>query len=423
MVRENATTENKRKRENAYDYSLLFLTVLFVVLGLVFIYSSSSYSATLKMSDGLYYLKRQAAFGAFGIVVMLIISRIPYPLYIMPVSGQADTKSRPYTADSEQSTNRRKSGRKFRAVYLLYFLCLCLQIITLIPGIGVVRNGARRWIEIPKIGQFQPSELTKIGMIVFMAFLASIAPKALNYVGGFIRATIYAIPLILLVAAEDFSTALVIAGIFFIICFVASKKYWFFIAFCVIGAAAGALYIYFGEGFREARIEAWLNVDTSEKAYQIRRGLYAISSGGFMGKGLGQSSMKLGFVPESHNDMIFSIICEELGLVGAILIILLYILLLWRIFVVAVNAPDLFGSLLCVGVFAHISLQLILNIAVVTNTVPATGIALPFISYGGTSLVLLLCEIGMVLSVSYNIGNPDFARFLKSPERESRVQS
>ena len=172
---------------------------------------------------------------------------------------------------------------------------------------------------------------------------------------------------------------------------------YFIVIVLVLAAAAGA-YVGRGEGLRMERLEIWVNVETHPKGYQILQGLYAIASGGMFGAGLGQSMQKLGFIPESHNDMIFTIICEELGLVGAIALILLFVLLLWRIFVIAVNAPDLYAALLCVGVLAQVAIQVILNIAVVTNSIPSTGISLPFISYGGTSVAILLMEIGMVLS-------------------------
>ena len=151
------------------------------------------------------------------------------------------------------------------------------------------------------------------------------------------------------------------------------------------------------------RIDAWLNVETHPKGYQTLQGLFAIASGGFLGKGLGNSVQKLGFIPESHNDMIFSVICEEMGLIGAIAILLLFLFLLWRLFVIAVNAPDLYGSLIAVGVMTHIAVQVIINVAVVTNTIPSTGIPLPFISYGGSALVALLFEMGIALGVSNQI--------------------
>ena len=162
--------------------------------------------------------------------------------------------------------------------------------------------------------------------------------------------------------------------------------------------------------YRADRIVAWLNVETDSNAYQTRQALYAIGSGGLFGKGLGQSIQKLDYLPEAHNDMIFSIICEELGLFGGIAVILLFVLLLWRCMVIANNAPDLFGALLVVGVMAQIGIQVLINIAVSTNSMPNTGVPLPFISYGGTSITFLLCEIGLVLAVSKKI------KFKQSPE-------
>ena len=151
------------------------------------------------------------------------------------------------------------------------------------------------------------------------------------------------------------------------------------------------------------RINIWLNVETHEKGHQIRQGLYAIASGGLFGNGIGKSVQKLGYLPEPHNDMIFAIICEELGMIGALAIIMLFMLMAYRIYVIAINAPDLFGSLICAGVFIQITVQALMNVAVVTNTTPSTGVALPFVSYGGTSLSILLLEVGLVLNVSNRI--------------------
>jgi cell division protein FtsW len=211
------------------------------------------------------------------------------------------------------------------------------------------------------------------------------------------------LPLIGLIAKENLSTAIVICAIMVGISFVASKKKAYF--FIVGGAllTLGTLYIKFGEGFRAERIKIWLDVENHEKGFQILQGLYAIASGGIFGTGLGESMQKLGFIPESHYDMIFAIICEELGLFGAIAVILLFLLLIWRLFIIAISAPDLFGGLICVGVLTHIAVQVIINIAVVTNSIPSTGIPLPFISYGGTSVAILLAEMGIVLSVSNQI--------------------
>lgn len=187
--------------------------------------------------------------------------------------------------------------------------------------------------------------------------------------------------------------------------FVASPKYSHYI---ILGAAGVSLifaYLFLGSGFRSERVDAWMDPESyaSGKGYQTLQALYAIGSGGLTGKGLGQSVQKLGYIPEAQNDMIFSIICEELGLFGGIAVILLFLMMIWRLLVIANNAEDLYGSMIVIGVMAHISIQVVLNIAVVTNVLPNTGITLPFISYGGTSILFLMMEMGLVLAVSKQI--------------------
>ena len=374
-------TEQRVRRvtiRRAYDFSLLFLTIFLVSFGLVMIYSTSSYNATKYYNDATYFLRKQLIFAVFGLFVMILVSKIDYRWITHPIPVI-----------------------RLRPITVLYGLCAALQVLVLFVGEDI--KGAKRWIEIPGIGSFQPSELTKICIVLLTAYLAHRAPKALNKVTGFVGVLVRVAPLIFLVVIENLSTAIVLAGIVFVICFVTSKKKGYFFVFILLGVAAVAAMILFGEGFRGDRIDAWLNVETHPKGYQTLQGLYAIASGGILGKGLGNSVQKLGFIPESHNDMIFSVICEELGLIGAVAIILLFLLLLWRLFVIAVNAPDLFGSLIAVGVMTHIAVQVIINVAVVTNTMPSTGIPLPFISYGGSSLVALLFEMGIALGVSNQI--------------------
>ena len=368
------------KPRTYYDYSLLLITLILVCIGLVMVYSTSSYYAVKqKFGDAAYFFKRQTISAILGVIVMIFVSKIDYFNYIKGIG-------RKY---------------KFRFLFLSYVVCIALQVYVLFFGEEV--KGAKRWIKIPLLGSFQPSELTKICVILLVAYIVYAAPKRLDNVFGFIRVFLYVCPLLALVAAENLSTAIIIAGITFIVCFVVARKkgYYFIAGLIAIALVAG--YILLGEAFRGERIDAWLHVETHPKGYQILQGLYAIASGGLWGKGLGQSMQKLGFIPESHNDMIFSIICEELGIVGAMAIILLYVLLLWRLFVVAINARELFGSLICVGIMVHIAMQVIINLAVVTNTIPSTGIPLPFISYGGTSLVVLMAEMGIALSVSNRI--------------------
>lgn len=378
-----AETEQRVKRvpgrvRRAYDFSLLFLTFFLVCFGLVMIYSTSSYNAVKFYGDAVFFVRKQAIFAAFGMLVMVVVSKVDYRYIINPL---------PII--------------KIRPITVLYLFCLVLQVVVLFVGEEI--KGARRWIELPGIGSFQPSEFTKICIVLLTAYLASRAPKALNKFSGFVGVLLRVAPLIILVVVENLSTAIVLAGITFVICFVTSRKKVYYFVVIGLGIAAVAAVFIFGDGFRMERIDAWLNVETHPKGYQTLQGLYAISSGGFLGKGLGNSVQKLGFIPESHNDMIFSVICEELGLVGAIAILLLFLLLLWRLFVIAVNAPDLYGSLIAVGVMTQIAVQVVINVAVVTNSMPSTGIPLPFISYGGSSLVTLLFEMGIALGVSNQI--------------------
>ena len=210
------------------------------------------------------------------------------------------------------------------------------------------------------------------------------------------------LPIVGLVGASNLSTAIIILGIGAVMIFTASPKYLQF--FWMIAGGAGFMTIFLAlESYRLERIAIWRNPEKYEKGYQTLQGLYAIGSGGLFGRGLGNSVQKLGFLPEAQNDMIFSIICEELGLFGAVLLTILFVFLLYRLMFIAQNAPDLLGSLIVTGIFAHIALQVILNIAVVLNVIPTTGVTLPFISYGGTSILFLMTEMGIALNVSRQI--------------------
>lgn len=375
-----ARRRERTKLHNYYDYSLLMLVIFIVAFGLIMIYSASSFTAQTSQKynyDAAYFLKKQASAAVLGIVAMLFVSKIDYRRFI---------KKLPIICITPAS--------------LLYLLATGLQILVLFIGSDL--NGAKRWIKLGPLS-FQPSEITKIAVIIFTSYIIYLTPLMMDSILGFIKVAIFmAIP-IGFVLKENMSTAIVLILIMIGICYVASKKKWYYIlSFALAGIVLG-LVLVLGDGFRMERIDIWLNVETHEKGYQIRQGLYAIASGGLFGTGLGQSMQKLGFIPESYNDMIFSIVCEELGLFGAIVVIIMFLLILWRIFTIAVSAPDLFGALLCVGVLVHISVQVIINIAVVTNFIPSTGIPLPFISYGGTSVSILLAELGIVLSVSNQI--------------------
>ena len=361
--------EKKEKGIPFFDYNLLFIVIFLLCFGLVMLYSSSSYTSANRYHDSMHYLKLQIRNILLGIAVMAVMTAVDYRWW-------------------------KKLGV---AAYVVSFL-LC--ILVFVPGIGTSSHGSSRWIGIGPI-QFQPSEVAKIAVIIFMAMIIDKIPKQFTRFSSIIKMFIILAPLIGIVAYSNLSTAIIIIGISVCMMFVASPKYLQFIL-VGIGVLVFAVAFVMLAGYRSTRIEAWLHPETasSDAVYQTMMGLYAIGSGGLFGKGLGESLQKLGNVPESQNDMIFTIICEELGLFGAICLILLFIILIWRMMVVANNARDLYGSLLVIGVMSHIAIQVILNIAVVTNSIPNTGVILPFISYGGTSIIFLMAEIGIVLSVS-----------------------
>ena len=264
--------------------------------------------------------------------------------------------------------------------------------------VGEEYNGSKRWLSLGPLS-FQPSEFSKVAIILFLACLISGQKKCVDNWRSMLLLLLPVLPVTALVGASNLSTAIIILGIAVVLIFVASPKYMQFIWMGILGIGFMTIFLAL-ESYRLERLAIWRNPEQYEKGYQTLQGLYAIGSGGLFGRGLGQSVQKLGFLPEAQNDMIFSIICEELGLFGAGTIIILFLILIWRFFIIAINAKDLLGALIVTGALAHMMIQVILNIAVVTNSIPNTGITLPFISYGGTSVLFLLLEMGLVLSVS-----------------------
>lgn len=345
------------------------MIVFFLIcFGLVMLYSTSSYNGQVRFKDGAFYLRKQLQADVLGIAVLAVVARIDYRVW-----------------------------KNFWLLAYIGGIGLC----TLVLFIGEESNGAKRWLDLG-FTSFQPSEAAKLAVIVFLATIISKMPKQMGKFTSLVKIIAIILPMVGVVAIENLSTAIIIMGVAISMIFVASPKYaQFFVAGGVV-VLFGSIFIMMAS-YRVERLLIWRNPEKFAKGYQTLQGLYAIGSGGLFGKGLGGSMQKLGFVPEAQNDMIFSIICEELGLFGAVSVILLFVIIIWRFMVIASNAQDLYGALLVTGVLAHISIQVILNIAVVTNTVPNTGISLPFISYGGTSVLFLLAEIGLVLSVSRGI--------------------
>ena len=277
-----------------------------------------------------------------------------------------------------------------------YLLSMALSGAVLLVGDSY--NGSRRWLSIGPLS-FQPSEFAKPAVILFLACIISRYRKKPGSIRTLLLVVCLVLPIVGLVGTNNLSTAIIILGIAVILAFVSNPKYLQFVWLGLTGIGFIGIFLSM-EQYRLERLAIWRNPEAYEKGFQTIQGLYAIGSGGLFGRGLGESLQKLGFVPEAQNDMIFSIICEELGLFGALLLILIFLLMLWRFMVIATHAPDVFGALICCGIMGHIAIQVILNIAVVTNTIPNTGITLPFISYGGTSVLFLLAEMGLALSVS-----------------------
>ena len=377
------TRRRKKQAEYFFDYTLLFIVLFLLGFGLIMVYSTSSYEASMSASlnyDEAYYLKHQAAATALGLVAMMVVSRIPYHFWeIFALPG---------------------------------YLVSAVLIALVMTPLGITANGATRWLNLGV--SVQPAEIAKLCMILFLASFICKMGKGIRSFRGFLLVLMVPVPICIMVwqITDNMSSAIIIFGIAFLMLFVASPEYKRFLLMGAAGIAGAVLLVFVivqmdssDLSFRGNRILAWLNPEdyATGTGVQTLQSLYAIGSGGIFGKGLGQSIQKLGFLPEAQNDMIFSIICEELGLFGGIAVILLFVLLCWRFMVIANNAPDLFGALLVVGVMGHIAIQVILNIAVVTNTIPNTGISLPFISYGGSSVMFLLIEIGLVLSVARGI--------------------
>lgn len=365
------------------DLPFLLLTLLLTIMGLVMLFSASFPSANYESGDPAYYLKRQGLFALLGLAAMLAMARIDY--------------------------HRLRGMTK-----ILMYVSVFLLTLVLVPGVGITQNGATRWLGKAGVLTFQPSEIAKLAIIVY--FADSISKKK-NLMENFkygVRPYILILGFFagLMLLEPHLSGTILIVGTGIVLMIVGGlDKRW------IIGgisgvAAVGLIYVKLVEAgiisYGADRIRMWKDpwIDALDEGYQMCQSLIAIGSGGLTGVGLGKGRQKFLYLPEEHNDFIFAVVCEELGLIGATLVMLVFALLILRGFWVALQARDRFGALLVVGVMTQISLQTFLNIAVVSGLVPATGISLPFFSYGGTALALQLFEMGIVLSVSRQIPAP-----------------
>ena len=377
-----------KKKTDYYDYSLLAVIILLTCFGLVILYSTSSYMAELNYGDDMYYFKKQAAISFGCIIIALGISQIDYHILT-----------------------------KFTGV--LYGMAAILMILVKTP-LGRTANGARRWLNLGPLS-FQPSEVAKIAVIVCLSYMIVNMGRNIKTLKAFmiLAGSGSALAFLAYACTDNLSTAIIIFCITMGLIFIAHPKVKPFLIAAGVGIVLIIIFVMIlsssletSSSFRLRRILVWLHPEdfASGDGYQTIQALYAIGSGGFLGRGLGNSIQKLGSVPEAQNDMIFSIVCEELGILGGIILLLLFAYLLYRLFFIAQNAPDMFGSLMVSGIFIHIALQVIFNIAVVLNLMPNTGVTLPFVSYGGTSIVFLMSEMGLALSVARQIK-------FKEPER------
>ena len=357
-------------RMGEMDYTLLFLVILIVVIGLIVLLSASAPSGKRIYDDSYYFFKRQLIFVIFGFVGMIIVSRINLNKLI-PLIPNA------------------------------FYICVFLLVLVLIPGIGVKVNGARRWLNIPFV-QLQPSELMKPVIAMYIAYLVKTRTVDLKtWRGNMFCAVAIGIVALLLMLETHLSGTIVIVGIAICVMIAAGTP----IKPLIIGGLGAValilIYLQFDE-VRMARIHSLFDpfADAQGTGYQISQSIYAIGSGRIFGLGLGESVQKYSNLPEPYNDFIFSIVCEELGFVGATIIVLLFVALFLQSMRVAMAAPDVWTSLVCVGIASQLGIQTVLNMGVAISLIPNTGVSLPFFSYGGTSILTLLLEMGVLLNVS-----------------------
>lgn len=362
--------QQKKRKKSAIDLPFLVMVLLLSMMGLVMVFSASHAAAYYRFKDSYYFIRSQALWVALGLVVLFITAKLATP--------------------------------KLMKVMAMPSLAIAIGLLALVPFIGVTLNDAKRWLKFGPI-TIQPSELAKVAVVLAFAYMITRSgDKIRTFRYGILP---YACILLviggLLAKQPHISATVLIFAIGAAMLLVGGVPLGWFVA--AIGAAVPLLFLVIRmTGHGMSRIELWLNpyADPLGKGYQTIQSLYAVGSGGLFGLGLGKSRQKYLYIPEPQNDFIFAIVCEELGFIGAMIIILLFVALVWRGFVIAFRAPDRFSALVVVGIMVKVGLQTMLNIAVVTNTIPNTGVSLPFFSSGGSAMVVQLFEMGLVLAIS-----------------------
>lgn len=353
---------------NSVDFTLVITVLLLLVLGLVMVLSASSPTSLSESGTSYKYFSKQLIFAVLGVIAMYFISKIDYRFY-----------------------------QKF------YIQSYVISIILLIAVIlvGKTVNNAKRWIYITETLSFQPSEIVKFLMIIFYSGLLVKNREKLGKFGkGFIGSLIWLLPVAgLLMLQPHFSATIVIVGICVTIMIIAGCKIWHFLSVGLGIGIPAIILLVITAPYRLKRVVTFMDPwqDMKGDGWQVIQSLYAIGSGGLFGAGIGESKQKYLYLPEPHNDFIFSVLAEELGYIGCVFVIILFALFIWRGILIAMKAPDMFGGLIAIGITAMIAIQVIINIAVVTSSMPATGMPLPFFSYGGTALFILLCEVRSII--------------------------
>ena len=376
----DGSEKNEKDTKNNLDFGMLITIIILLCAGIVMVASASSYYALSNYNNSNYFLVRQLFFGIIGFIFMIIISNIDYKRY-------------------------KKWG------YLFYIICLVLLLLVLTP-LGQTRNGAKRWLGFGAL-VFQPSEIMKIGLVIGMSTYLSLNYKKLTSFKGYIIPILMLLLVVIVMFMQKHLSGTIVmfvaaCSIIFVSGIKVKARY--IIAGIIAAAAMFAVFIFMPSGdstessgsFRLDRIVSFLNPEEDIKGgnWQAAQSLYAIGSGGIFGRGLGQSRQKYLWLPEAQNDFIFSVLGEELGLVGTVTVLALFSFFIYRGYRIAITARDMYGSLLATGITSAFALQILVNIAVVTCTVPVTGMPLPFFSYGGTALFINLCAMGILLNIS-----------------------